>query len=147
MNPYLNRRRFIQVSSALAGTIAFGARADGESGAEEKVTPMQVQDLPKGAAPSPVEFPHFPDRLHAFVWRNWQLVPTERLAKVVGTNPREILRIGRAMGLSGPPRITADQQRRSFITVIKRNWHLLPYEQLLALLDWTPEKMAFTLRL
>ena len=50
------------------------------------------------------------------------------------------------MGLSKPPRIPADHQRRSFITVIKRNWHLLPYEQLLVLLDWTPEHLAFTLR-
>jgi hypothetical protein len=49
------------------------------------------------------------------------------------------------MGLAKPPRITTNQRRRSFITVIKRNWHLLPYEQLLELLDWTPEQMAFTL--
>src|SRR5262245_34491585 len=133
MNPYINRRRFVQVSAALAGTIAFGTRARGESVARKTATPMQVQDLPQGAAPLAVEFAHFPDRLHAFVWRNWQLVPTDRLAKVVRTTPREILRIGRAMGLAKPPRITANQQRRSFITVIKRNWHLLPYEQLLEL--------------
>ncbi|MCL5098067.1 MAG: hypothetical protein M1608_11190, partial [Candidatus Omnitrophica bacterium] len=30
--------------------------------------------------------------------------------------------------------------------MIRRNWHLLPYDQLLELLDWTPEQMAFTLR-
>jgi hypothetical protein len=106
---------------------------------------MQVTDLPKGTAPLALGFSHFPDRLHAYVWRNWQLVPTQRLAKVVRTDSREILRVGRAMGLSKPPRITDDQQRRSFITVIRRNWHLLPYEQLLELLDWTPEQLAFTL--
>jgi hypothetical protein len=50
------------------------------------------------------------------------------------------------MGLPKPPRITRDQMRRSYITVIKRNWHLLPYGQLLELLDWTPEQMAYTLR-
>jgi hypothetical protein len=55
-------------------------------------------------------------------------------------------RIGQAMGLFDPPPITRDQQRRSYITVIRRNWHLLPYEQLLQLLGWTPEQMAFTLR-
>ncbi len=26
--------------------------------------------LPKGSAPTPVACPHFPDRLHAAVWRN-----------------------------------------------------------------------------
>ncbi|MBI3851514.1 MAG: hypothetical protein HY298_14745 [Verrucomicrobia bacterium] len=107
---------------------------------------MLASDLPKGSAPPTLAFPHFPDRLHAFVWRNWPLVPMERLAKVVGAKPADILRIGKSMGLAKPPRITADLQRRSYITVIKRNWHLLPYEQLLELLDWTPEQLAFTLR-
>ena len=50
------------------------------------------------------------------------------------------------MGLDGPPAITPDQQRRSYISVIKRNWHLLPYEQLLELLGWSPAELAYTLR-
>src|SRR5262249_37302127 len=49
-------------------------------------------------------------------------------------------------GLGAPPRITADQRRRSYITVIRRNWHLLPYPQLLELLGWTPGQMLDTLR-
>lgn len=103
-------------------------------------------DLPTGNNPTPVAIPHFPDRLHAFVWRNWQLVPAERMASVVGAKPDQIRALGRAMGLGGPPRIAADQQRRSYITVIRRNWHLLPYYQLLQLLGWTEEKLAYTLR-
>jgi hypothetical protein len=93
-----------------------------------------------------VPVPHFPDRLHAFIWRNWSLVPSEKIAEVIGARREDVLRIGRAMGLPKPPRITREQQRRSYISVIKRNWHLLPYEQLLSLLDWTPEQMAFVLR-
>lgn len=119
---------------ALAGITASGASA------------MSVTDLPVGSAPAPVALSHFPDRLHAFIWRNWQLVPPERMAQVVGARPADVLRIGKAMGLAGPPKITPDQQRRSYISVIKRNWHLLPYEQLLALLGWTPEQLAYTLR-
>jgi hypothetical protein len=115
-----------------------------EAGGSEPA--VAVTDLPVGAAPKPVSFPHFPSRLHAYVWRNWPLVKPERIARVVGAKKSEILRMGRAMGLGDPPRITRDQQMRSYITVIKRNWHLLPYRQLLQLLDWTPEKLAFTLR-
>lgn len=107
---------------------------------------MVTADLPSGAAPEPVPFPHFPDRLHAFVWRNWSLVPLERMARVVGAVPEALLALARAMGLPGPPEITPDQQKRSCLTVIRRNWHLLPYEQLLDLLDWTPEQLAYTLR-
>ena len=107
---------------------------------------LTAADLPRGSAPKPVPFPHFPDRLHAFVWRNWQLVPARRMGEVVGASAGDIVRLGRSMGLAGPPRITVEQQRRSALSVIKRNWHLLPYEQLLQLLGWTAEQMAFTLR-
>ncbi|HVF10161.1 MAG TPA: hypothetical protein VNA16_05125, partial [Abditibacteriaceae bacterium] len=107
---------------------------------------MNTTNLPMGTAPRPVSLPHFPDRLHAFVWRNWQLVPAERIAAVVGATQDDILNLGHAMGLSGPPRITRDQQRRSALTVIRRNWHLLPYQQLLQLLGWSEAELAFSLR-
>ncbi len=102
--------------------------------------------LPEGPAPAPVSFPHFPDRVSAFVWRNWPLVPIERMAEVLGAQPADILRLGKEMGLSDPPPIPDTQWRRSYITILKRNWHLLPYAQMLQLLDWTPEHLAFTLR-
>src|SRR5689334_12037908 len=78
------------------------------------VLSMLRSDLPAGSAPAPVTAPHFPDRLHAYAWRNWSLVPTARLAKVVGATPAEIVEIGKAMGLSDPPAISAMQQRRSY---------------------------------
>ncbi|MCC6441886.1 MAG: hypothetical protein IT210_00360 [Armatimonadetes bacterium] len=114
--------------------------------ASESKRETTVQDLPAGSAPAPVASPHFPDRLHAFVWRNWQLVPAATMAEAVGAKEEDILRIGKSMGLSDPPPITKDQRKRSYITVIRRNWHLLPYEQLLELLGWTPEHLAYTLR-
>lgn len=107
---------------------------------------MTPQDLPVGSAPAPVSASHFPDRLHAFVWRNWTLVPLDRMATVAGATPDQMKRIGRAMGLPDPPRITEEVRSRSYLTVIRRNWHLLPYDQLLTLLGWTPEEMEFTLR-
>jgi hypothetical protein len=103
-------------------------------------------ELPEGAAPKALDFPHFPSRVHAFVWRNWQLVPAQRMAEVIGAQPEDVVRMGRTMGLSGPPEITPDQQKRSYITVIRRNWHLLPYDQMLKLLGWTADELAFTLR-
>jgi hypothetical protein len=107
---------------------------------------MLAQDLPVGNAPEPVALPHFPDRYHAYVWRNWSVVPLKRIAEAIGARPEEILATGRAMGLSDPPRLSDDFQRRSALTVIRRNWHLIPYDQLLKLLGWTPEQLAYTLR-
>ncbi len=68
------------------------------------------------------------------------------MAKVVGARVPQMVRVGRSMGLAGPAAISTAQQRRSYITVIRRNWHLLPYEQLLELLGWTPAQLAFSLR-
>lgn len=107
---------------------------------------MAAADLPMGSAPAPVALPHFPDRLHALVWRNWQVLPMERLADAVGARAEDLVAIGKAMGLTGPPVISDDQFRRSATTIIKRNWQLLPYEQLLQILKWTPEELAYTLR-
>ena len=102
--------------------------------------------LPKGNAPAALLTPHFPDRLHAYIWRNWPLVPVATLARVVEATRTDLVRIAQSMGLGKPPNITADQWRRSYLTIIKRNWHLLPYEQLLMLLGWNAEQLAFTLR-
>ncbi|MEO7650620.1 MAG: hypothetical protein ABIZ80_09130 [Bryobacteraceae bacterium] len=137
-----SRRNFLKFPLSLGG-LGGGSRV---VFAGEKAAQMSASELPQGSAPPTLAFPHFPDRLHAFVWRNWQLVPVGRLAKVAGTEPAEILRIGKRLGLAKPPRIAADQQSRSYITVLRRNWHLLPYEQLLELLDWPAEKLAYTLR-
>lgn len=102
--------------------------------------------LPTGNAPAAIGFKYFPDRVHAFVWRNWELVSLERMAEVLGTTPQNVREIGRSMGL--PPHIAPPEeyQQRGYISIIRRNWHILPYEQLLTLLGWDAQKLAFTLR-
>lgn len=142
----VNRREFLKTASLAAGTLMAWDAVELKAALPVQTQETTVPDLPKGSAPRPVSFNHFPSRLHALIWRNWQLVPVERLARVIGAKRADLVRMGRAMGLSDPPRVTHDQQRRSYLTVIRRNWHLLPYEQLLELLGWTPEQMAFTLR-
>jgi hypothetical protein len=107
---------------------------------------MMLTTLPYGSAPQPLPAPHFPDLMHAVVWRNWELVELERLARVLRATPEQIAAIAASMALPPAPPLTADQVQRSYITVIRRNWHLLPYEQLLELLGWDADQMAYTLR-
>ena len=102
--------------------------------------------LPVGSAPAPLTFTHFPDRLHAFIWRNWNLVPSDRLAEVVGTTPANITAIAEGMGLGAEDVLSAAKRQRIYLSIIRRNWQLLPYEQLLQLLGWTPARMAKALR-
>ena len=103
-------------------------------------------ELPAGPTPPAIEAPHFPSRMHTFVWRNWELVPVKRMAEVLGCGTDEIAAVGRSMGLAGPSPISDDQWERSYITVIRCNWHLLPYEQLLTLLGWDAAKLGYILK-
>lgn len=89
---------------------------------------------------------HFPSKLHAFLWRNWHLVPIDRLAKVVGAGPSDLMQLAVSIGLPPSVFIPSDQQSRSYLTIIRSNWHLLPREQLLTLLDWTDKQFTFTLQ-
>jgi hypothetical protein len=102
--------------------------------------------LPVGSAPEPVALPWFPDRVHAFVFRNWNLVETERLAKVLGTSAENVAALAESMGLPPARPVSAEQRARGYITLIRRNWHLLPYEQLLVLLDMNAQQLADILR-
>ena len=107
---------------------------------------IAVLQLPATSDKAPVSMEHFPTPMHAFVWRNWQLVPVAKMAEVVHAAPEDIVRMGEAMGLGEPPAIDPEIRKRGYITIIRRNWHLLPYEQLTQLLDMTAEQLAFTLR-
>ena len=107
---------------------------------------LSAVTLPEGAAPEALNFSHFPDRLHAFVWRNWRLAPLDRMAEVVGATEADVRTVGKAMGLPDPPEITGTQLQRTYITLIRANWHLLNYEQLLQLLGWDEARLAYTLQ-
>ena len=102
--------------------------------------------LPEGDAPAAIVSRHFPDRVHEFVWRNWNAVEPAKLAKVLGASERDITALAVSMGLPPGAKVPRELRERGYITLIRRNWHLLPYDQLLELLEMTPERLAFMLR-
>ncbi len=87
----------------------------------------------------------FPSRLHQFVWRNWTAVPQARLAEVLKTTPENVAQVAAAMGLPPQGAILPEWQDKGYITVLRRNWHLLPYEQLTTLLGLSREQLRFSL--
>jgi hypothetical protein len=107
---------------------------------------VSAAELPVGPNPPALDFPHFPSRLHAFVWRNWNLVDAPRLAKVLDTSPDNVRALAASMGLPPEQPVPAAYHDRLYLSLIRRNWHLLPYDQLLALLDFTADRLAQTLR-
>lgn len=128
-----NRRHFLQLSGlgSLAGL---------------SWEPAALHPAPAQAGPAPIPEPHFPDRLHLFVWRNWELANLDTMARVLRTRPENVLEIGASMGLPAKPRLREDQLRRIYITVIRQNWHLLPEDQLVELLGWDRARYEFTLK-
>ncbi|MDP6359709.1 MAG: hypothetical protein QF473_31600, partial [Planctomycetota bacterium] len=103
---------------------------------------MRIKDLPRGDAKPALKFDHFPSRQQAFVWRNWGMVPTERLAAVLSTDLDTVMDFAEEMGLPVPPVVNNHWLEHGYTTIMRDNWHLLPYEQLLQLLEWSPDYMA-----
>ena len=87
----------------------------------------------------------FPDRMSAYVWRNWGLVDKVRLADAVGATTEDLTSIAVQMGLEPDPVVLPEWRRKGYITIVRRNWHLLPYDQLLKVLDMTREELNFSL--
>ncbi len=101
-------------------------------------------ELPK-LGKAPVECSHFPTREAAFVFRALEFFNYEKIAEILNTTPENIAALGAAMG------IYEDQKsdiwlKKGYITIIRAMWHLLPYEQLLQLLEVDAQELAVLLR-
>jgi hypothetical protein len=104
-----------------------------------------LTEFDKGQAA--LEFEHFPSRLHTFLWRNWNVVPVERLAAVLETSVENVNRVAATMGLPSQQKILQIwESSQGYITVLRRNWHLLPFSQLVVLLKQSPEQLAESLQ-
>ncbi len=106
----------------------------------------QLEILPHGQGERAIVSEHFPDRVHEFVWRNWNVITPAKIAAVLGTGESEVTTIAVSMGLPAEPSIPPRMMERGYVSIIRRNWHLLPYEQLLQLLDMTPQRLDVMLR-
>ena len=103
-----------------------------------------------GAQPIPPAelLAHFPSRMHACVWRNWQAVEPERIAKVLGTSVENVTLVAESMGLPPATAIPPEQKIKGcfWITMCRRNWHVLPGDQLAMLLGTTWEQVMHFLQ-
>lgn len=108
---------------------------------------VAAQKLPDEEGKTPaIEFPYFPHRQYAFVWRNWSVVEKGKLAAVLDTTVENVEALAESMGL--PKKQSLEKEwatHRGYITVLRRNWQLLPYEQILQLLGMSREELKFRL--
>ena len=88
---------------------------------------------------------HFPTRQQAFIFRAFEYIPIEKIAKILRTDTETVRRAAEEMGL--PDFAPGDLWlSRGYITVIRRMWHILPYEQLLELLEVDGATLARLMR-
>lgn len=102
--------------------------------------------LPQGSGAAALECAHFPDRAHEFVWRNWNAVPPSKIAGILGATEAQVTELAVSMGLPAVTAVPPGMMSRGYVTLIRRNWHLLPYDQLLTLMEMTPEQLDVMLR-
>ena len=97
----------------------------------------------EGAAPVPI--PHFPSLHQAFIFRASEFVSFEKIAQVLGASVEDVRADAAEMGIDH-----AEESRvwleKGYITIIRALWHLLPYEQLLTLLETDADTLAILLR-
>ena len=92
------------------------------------------------------EYPYFPTRQQLFIWRNWGMVKTETIAEVLGTDVETVNGLAADMGLDVPMKYNAEYAKRGFITIIRNNWQVVPYDQLIKCAGMTRDELAFTLK-
>lgn len=107
---------------------------------------MKISDLPHGSAPEALKYPFFPAQHLAVIWHNWNLVHPAKIAEVLQTTEQNIITDAKRMGLVRNDAYLDLFAARGYLTILRTNWHLLDYDQMLQLLDWTPEHLAFTLK-
>lgn len=94
---------------------------------------------------STLPLPHFPTRHQAFVFRAAEFVSFARIADVLQTSVENVAQCAAQMGIKE----CADERvwlSKGYISVIRALWHILPYEQLLQLLEMNEQQLAVLLR-
>lgn len=94
---------------------------------------------------APIALPHFPTRHQAFIFRASEYISAEKIAKILRTTVQNVTDAADEMGV--PYRAEDDiWMNKGYITVIRRLWHILPYSQLLELLEMGETEFATILR-
>ena len=102
--------------------------------------------LPVGSNPPALSYDYFPGKAYAVVWRNWNIVDEGRIARTLGCTVATVRDMASSMGLPPARPVPADFKTRAYISVIRRNWQLLPYDQLLTLAGMSREHLSVALR-
>ena len=86
-----------------------------------------------------------PQKWQTVLLRNFGLVSDEKLAEVLYTDAATVRREAERLGIE-KIKYDPNWRRLGYINIIKNNWHLLPYSQLLTMLEMSEEELAYCLK-
>lgn len=102
-------------------------------------------NLPKVKNGTRYFVPHFPTVMQAVIFRCWEMVSAEKIAKVLKTSTKNIVELATEMGLKEQKHLE-NWIDKGYISIIRNVWQLLPYNQILELLDWDEERLNYVLK-
>ena len=87
---------------------------------------------------------NFPTKWQTVIFRNYGYVSLDKIAKVLGCSEKTVVYEAERLGLYATV-YNRVWEEKGYITIIRNNWYLLPYAQLLQLLGITEERLAYIL--
>ena len=87
---------------------------------------------------------NFPTKWQTVIFRNYGYVSLDKIAKVLGCSEKTVLYEAERLGLYNTV-YNRVWEEKGYITIIRNNWYLLPYAQLLQLLGITEERLEYIL--
>ena len=88
---------------------------------------------------------NFPCIWQTVIFRNYGLVSIDRIASVLGCEKSVVFTEAKRLGL-GSVIYDENWEKSGYITIIRNNWYLLPYNQLMELLGFSEERLEFVLK-
>ena len=102
--------------------------------------------LPEVSEKNTIIYDYFPTTWQTVIWRNWGYVPAERIAKVLDTTEEVVRDEAERLGLFKDQVAEKEWLTRGYLTIIRNNWMICTYEQIMGLLDITDAELAFILK-
>lgn len=86
----------------------------------------------------------FPQNWQTVIFRNYGIVSLDKIAKVLECDEATVVKEASRMGLN---EVVYDPrwEIKGFISIVRANWYLLPYEQLMTLLNYDEPRLQFVL--
>ncbi|MCX6623094.1 MAG: hypothetical protein NTY38_18910, partial [Acidobacteria bacterium] len=83
----------------------------------------------------------FPTPAHQLVFRNWDLVPLDRIASALGCDGRVVKALARSMSLP-VQQLAPERWSRMRFSALRRNWDFVSFPQLTRLLEMSESEIT-----